>query len=204
MLDGGDTSGPKGRDSLLLAGDVGGTKVDLAVVSRERGARQPLAKRRYASSSYASLADMVRDFLREASMEVEAACLDVAGPVIGGEARLTNLPWEISEGSLAGALDLERVWLLNDLVATASAIPLLGRDEFDQVKDGQPMRGGTIAVLAPGTGLGEAFLTLEADGYRAHASEGGHAAFAPTDDLELELLRKLWQRFDHVSFERVA
>src|SRR5207237_4375793 len=94
--------------------------------------------------------------------------------------------------------------LLNDLVATASAIPLLGRDEFDQVKDGQPMRGGTIAVLAPGTGLGEAFHTLEADGYRAHASEGGHAAFAPTDDLELELLRKLWQRFDHVSFERVA
>src|SRR5438034_1236239 len=125
MLDGGDRSAPRGRERLLLAGDVGGTKVDLAVVSRERGARLPLAKRRYASTSHTSLAEMARAFLREASLEVEAACLDVAGPVIGGEAQLTNLPWEISEASLAATLELEKVWLLNDLVATASAIPLL-------------------------------------------------------------------------------
>jgi glucokinase len=201
MLDGG---GPGGQERLLLAGDVGGTKVDLAVVSVERGPRQPLAKRRYASTAHVGLAEMARAFLDEVSMEVEAACLDVAGPVIGGEAQLTNLPWEISEASLASALALKKVWLLNDLVATASAIPLLGPDEVQPVKDGQPMPGGTIGVLAPGTGLGEAFLTREADGYRAHASEGGHAAFAPTDELELELLRDLWQRFDHVSFERVA
>jgi glucokinase len=146
----------------------------------------------------------VRAFLREVAMAVDAACLDVAGPVIGGEARLTNLPWEISEASLAAALELDKVWLLNDLVATASAIPLLGPNELHLVKEGRPVSGGTIAVLAPGTGLGEAFLTQEADGYRAHASEGGHAAFAPTDELELDLLRDLWKRFDHVSFERVA
>jgi glucokinase len=204
MLDGDSPPVPEGRDRLLLAGDVGGTKVDLAVVSVEAGPRQPLAKRRYASTAYASLAEMARAFLGEVGMEVDAACLDVAGPVIGGQAQLTNLPWDMSEASLAAALDVDKVWLLNDLVATASAIPLLGPDELHPVKEGEPVPGGTIAVLAPGTGLGEAFLTQEADGYRAHASEGGHAAFAPTDELELELLRNLLQRFDHVSFERVA
>jgi len=193
-----------GNERLLLAGDVGGTKVDLAVVSTERGAREALATRRYASGDYVSLAEMVREFLREVALEVEAACVDVAGPVIRGEARLTNLPWEINEASLASALEVEKVWLLNDLVATANAIPLLRPEELHPVKDGQPVPGGTIAVLAPGTGLGEAFLTQEVGGYRAYASEGGHAAFAPTNDLELELLRELWDRFDHVSFERVA
>jgi glucokinase len=206
MLEGGGraASGSSGRERLLLAGDVGGTKVDLAVVSAERGPRTPLAKRRYASAPYASLAEMVRAFLGEVSLKVEAACLDVAGPVIDGEARLTNLPWEVSEASLRSALRVDRVWLLNDLVATASAIPLLRSDELHPVKEGHPVPGGTVAVLAPGTGLGEAFLTQEADGYRAHASEGGHAAFAPTSELELELLAELWRKFDHVSFERVA
>jgi glucokinase len=206
MLEGGAraTAGSSVKGRLLLAGDVGGTKVDLAVVSPEHGPRLPLAKRRYPSAAYVSLAEMVRAFLAEAALEVEAACLDVAGPVIGGEARLTNLPWEISEASLTAALGVQSVWLMNDLVATASAIPLLRADEVHPVREGQPVPGGTIAVLAPGTGLGEAFLTVEADRYRAHASEGGHAAFAPTNDLELELLHELWTRFDHVSFERVA
>jgi glucokinase len=206
MLDGDDSfpSGPGGRERLLLAGDVGGTKVDLAVVSPERGPRMPLAKRRYASGDYSSLAELARAFLAEASMEVEAACFDVAGPVIDGEARLTNLPWEISETSLRTALGVQRVWLLNDLVATASAIPLLRADELYPVKEGHAVPGGTVAVLAPGTGLGEAFLTQEVHGYRAHASEGGHAAFAPTSELEVELLNELWRKFDHVSFERVA
>ena len=206
MLDGGDGTRPGLDDHrrLLLAGDVGGTKVDLAVVDLELGPRRLLAKRRYPGAAYVSLAEMVRTFLGEVGLEVEAACLDVAGPVIGGEARLTNLPWEISEPSLAAALGVRRVWLVNDLVATANAIPLLGPDELHAVKEGQAVPGGTIAVIAPGTGLGEAFLTQEADGYRAYASEGGHAAFAPTNDLELDLLRELLERFDHVSFERVA
>ncbi len=194
-----DTEGP-----LLLAGDVGGTKTDLAVVSAARGPRQPLAKRRYPSAGYAGLEDMALSFLQDTGLRVQAACFDVAGPVLGGRARLTNLTWRLDEAALAAALRVQRAWLLNDLVATASAVPLLGPDELHLVKPGEAVPGSPIAVLAPGTGLGEAFLTAEGSGYRAHGSEGGHAAFAPTNDLELDLLRALWEQFEHVSFERVA
>lgn len=189
---------------LLLAGDVGGTKTDLAVVSAAAGPRQPLAKRRYPSADYAELAEMAREFLDEAGLRVRAASFDVAGPVLHGAAKLTNLTWRLDEASLAAALGVERVWLMNDLVAIASAIPLLNADELHQVKAGQAAEGGAIAVLAPGTGLGEAFLILSEDGYEPHPSEGGHCAFAPTAELEIELLRSLWQEFDHVSYERVA
>jgi glucokinase len=96
------------------------------------------------------------------------------------------------------------VWLLNDLVAIASAIPVLQPDELYHIKDGDAVPAGAIAVLAPGTGLGEAYMVAGESGYRAHASEGGHAAFAPTTELELDLLREMWKEFDHVSFERVA
>jgi glucokinase len=128
----------------------------------------------------------------------------VAGPVLEGHANLTNLTWQIDEVSLAKELGVERVWLINDLVAIASAIPVLKEDELYHIKEGNPVPGGAIAVLAPGTGLGEAYMVASESGYRAQASEGGHAAFAPTTELELDLLRELWKEFDHVSFERVA
>ncbi|HKF77139.1 MAG TPA: glucokinase [Candidatus Dormibacteraeota bacterium] len=196
---------------LLLAVDVGGTKTDLAVVSAAGGPRETLARRRYASASFPDLAEMARAFLADAGLRVRAMCVGVAGPVIDGRARLTNLDWRLDEGSLAAELGLDRVWLVNDLVATACAMPLLRPAEVRQVKEGQARPGDPIAVLAPGTGLGEAFLTWEGDpggsgstGYVPHASEGGHAAFAPSSELEAELLRTLWRHFDHVSVERVA
>lgn len=183
---------------------MGGTKTDLAVVSPARGARRPLAKRRYSSVAHVSLAEMARSFLDDVNMKVAAACFAVAGPVIQGEAELTNLAWHIDESSLAALLGVERAWLLNDLVAIASAIPLLPPDELYPIKEVESQPGGTVAVLAPGTGLGEAFLTRDRLGYTAHVSEGGHVAFAPSSELEVELLRTLWRRFDHVSVERVA
>jgi glucokinase len=189
---------------LLLAGDVGGTKTDLAVISTAAGPRQPVAKRRYPSVDYQGLAEMARAFLDETGLKVEAASFDVAGPVLGGAAQLTNLTWRLEESSLASELGIARVWLMNDLVAMASAIPLLQPDELHQVQEGEAAEDGTIAILAPGTGLGEAFLTATDTGYRAHASEGGHGAFAPTSQLELELLQELWNEYDHVSYERVA
>jgi glucokinase len=185
-------------------GDVGGTKTDLAVVSRHGGPRERLAQRRYPSREDARLEDMARDFLADAGLEVGAACFDVAGPVEGGSARLTNLPWSLREADLARSLGVRRAWLINDLVATAAAIPLLRPDELDVVQEGEPLPGSAIAVLAPGTGLGEAFLTYDGAGYRPQPSEGGHAAFAPSSELELDLLRHLWTRFEHVSVERVA
>src|SRR5438105_932533 len=143
--------GAKQEGDLLLAGDVGGTKTDLAVVSTAAGPRQPLTKRRYPSGDFPGLAEMSREFLAEAGVKVRAASFDVAGPVLHGAAQLTNLTWRLDEGSLASALGVERVWLMNDLVATASAIPLLQADELHQVKGGQAADGGAIAVLAPGT-----------------------------------------------------
>jgi glucokinase len=118
----------RAQDRLLLAADVGGTKTDLAVISVERGPRQPLAQRRFPSQDHESLESLAKAFLDEAGQEVQAACLDVAGPVIGGKARLTNLPWEVSEASMAAALGIGRVRLLNDLVAVASAVPVLAAE----------------------------------------------------------------------------
>lgn len=189
---------------LLLAGDVGGTKTDVALVSVAAGPRRPLVQRRYPSADYASLADLAGAFLADVGVQVDAVCFDVAGPVIDGRVQLTNLPWEIDETSLAAALRVPHARLLNDLAATASAVPLLESEELHKVKGGTAIPHAVVAVLAPGTGLGEAFLTPEGDDFRPQASEGGHAAFAPTSELEVELLRYLWQKFDHVSFERVA
>jgi len=194
----------RGSDALLLVGDVGGTKTDLAIVSAREGPRRPLAQKRYASQDYDGLEEVVRAFLAGVGLQVGAACFDVAGPVAGGRSELTNLPWRLREPDLARALGMRRVWLINDLVATAAAIPLLSPDQLVVVQAGEPLLGGAIAVLAPGTGLGEAFLTFDGARYRPQPSEGGHSAFAPASDLELELLRHLWQRFDHVSVERVA
>ena len=197
-------AGRAGRSHLLLAGDVGGTKTDLTVVSAVTGPREPLARCRYSSSAYPGLAEMALAFLAETGLQVDAACFDVAGPVMNGRTQLTNLDWDLDQATLAAALGVDHAWLLNDLVATASAIPLLRPAELHRVKKGAADPEGAIAVLAPGTGLGEAFLTVEDTGYRAHPSEGGHAAFAPTGDAQLELLRALREKFDHVSVERVA
>jgi glucokinase len=144
------------------------------------------------------------EFLASTGLRVDAACFDVAGPVVAGTAKLTNLPWHLVEDDLCDALGLHHVRLVNDLVATAAAVPLLRDDELDVVQHGEALSGGAIAVLAPGTGLGEAFLTFDGAGYRPQASEGGHSAFSPSSEIEVELLRYLWRSFEHVSAERVA
>lgn len=193
------------RDGLLLAGDIGGTKTDLVVVGGREGPRSRLAYRRYTSRDYERVEDIVRAFRSEfPDLDLQAACFDVAGPVVGGAAQLTNLPWRLVEADLAREFGMRHAWLVNDLVATAAAVPLLRPDEMDVVQAGEPLPGGAIAVLAPGTGLGEAFLTMDGDGYQPRASEGGHSAFSPSGEVEVELLRHLWRRFDHVSVERVA
>jgi glucokinase len=189
---------------MLLAGDLGGTKTDLAVFAPESGPRKPLAQARYPSSAYPSLEAIVQTFLAEHAFPITEACFDVAGPVTQGRAQITNLPWIIQERSLKDALRLEAVTLLNDLQAIACAVPLLEADDVHTVHTGTPHPGGTIAVIAPGTGLGEAFLTWDGTRYVAHASEGGHADFAPSNDHQDELLCFLRRRLGHVSVERVC
>ena len=189
---------------MLLAGDVGGTKTVLAVFSPETGLDAPRAEATFPSDDYDSLEAIVQDFLTGAGVPVDRACVGVAGPVVAGEATITNLPWRLSEPRLAAVLDLADVRLLNDLEAVAYAIPSLRPDDVLVLNAGQSVPTGNVAVIAPGTGLGQAFLTWDGTRYQAHASEGGHADFAPTTPVQDELLRHLRQRFEHVSYERVC
>jgi glucokinase len=190
--------------ALILAGDVGGTKTDLAIFSTEAGPRAPLTHAEFHSRSYPSLDAILRDFLAQLRLTVDRACIDVAGPMLDGTARVTNLPWTIDAASLRRELGLHEVELVNDLEATAWAVPLLGPDDVRTLNAGEPAVKGAIGVVAPGTGLGEAFLVWTGSGYKACASEGGHADFAPADDIQAELLQYLWRDCEHVSFERVC
>jgi glucokinase len=189
---------------LLLAGDIGGTKTALAVYSAERGLRNPLAEREFPSAKYPSLGAMVREFLTGTGLTVERASFAVAGPVIAGSSRVTNLSWRLGETDLARELELESVHLLNDLEAIGDAVAVLGPAELHPLNAGEPVAGAARAVIAPGTGLGEAFLVWDGARYRAHPSEGGHASFAPGNELEAGLLTYLMHRYDHVSVERVC
>jgi glucokinase len=193
-----------GRTGLLLAGDVGGTKTALGVYSPEQGSRSPLASCRFPSAKYPSLSVMVREFLSGSGLTVDGASFAVAGPVIRGSARVTNLSWDLSETELAGELDVPSVHLMNDLEAIGEAVPSLESSELIRLNAGESVAGGAIAVVAPGTGLGEAFLIYDGTRYRAFPSEGGHASFAPRDELEAGLLAYLKLKFDHVSVERVC
>ena len=189
---------------LLLAGDIGGTKTALGVFTHEAGPRAPLAQQVFASADYAGLSAIVREFLAAHPLPVTSACFDVAGPVVGGRAKVTNLPWVVDVGELARELALDPVYLLNDLEALAYAVPALEPDDVQTLNAGDPEPRGPIAVIAPGTGLGQAFLTWGTAGYRAHASEGGHVDFAPLDETQIGLLRYLMGRWDHVSYERLC
>jgi glucokinase len=189
---------------MLLAGDIGGTKTNLAVFSREAGLRRPLAEATFPSADYPSLEALASEFLAQIDLQVGQAHFGVAGPVVAGRATITNLPWVMDETRLKKTLDISSVRLLNDLDAIAHAVPQLEPSDLHTLHKGQPAPGGAIAVIAPGTGLGEAFLTWDGSRYRPHASEGGHADFAPTNPLEIELLCYLLERFEHVSYERVC
>jgi glucokinase len=189
---------------MLLAGDVGGTKTAVAVVASASGPRTFFARRRFRSADYQSLAAIVREFMSQLDAPVTHACFDVAGPVDDGRAHLTNLPWEVSAQALRDELNLEEAWVINDLAAVAHAIPLLQPDDLHTLTAGTPVDGGAMAIIAPGTGLGEAFLVWDGTAYRGYPSEGGHADFAPTTAIQADLLRYLLNRFDHVSNELVC
>src|SRR5213593_260830 len=189
---------------MLLAGDIGGTKTDLAVFSRETGPHSPLAQAEVHSADYPSLQALAAEFLNKVKMPVERACFDVAGPVIDGHVKITNLPWTMDEASLASDLNLKSVRLMNDLEAVARAVPVLRPNDVTTLNAGQPVSKGAIGVVAPGTGLGESFLTWDGSRYIAHSSEGGHASFAPSDERQIGLLAYMLKRFDHVSYEQVC
>jgi glucokinase len=196
------SAGPDG--TVYLAGDVGGTKTNLALFSEDGDIRHPLYEQTIPSGGYDTLEDLVEDFLKETELRPTRAAFGVAGPVVEGTAKITNLPWQMSEDRLAARLGLERVDLLNDLVASATSIPVLQSDDLHTLNEGEPIQTGPIAVVAPGTGLGEAYLVWHEDGYHAYPSEGGHADFAPLCEEQVDLLRYMQPRVGHVSYELVC
>lgn len=187
----------------ILAGDIGGTKTHLGIYEIDAGGPRTVATVTYPSQEVIGLEEMISDMLDRHEVPVAAACFGIACPVVGGACSPTNLSWSVSEESLRNRFGWQKVQLLNDLATTAIAAPRLEPAALTPLNTGQPQTNGNMAVVAPGTGLGQALLLATQKGYRPVASEGGHADFAPNDQAEVGLWRFLHQRFGHVSNERV-
>ncbi len=190
---------------LVLAGDVGATKTLLGIFREEERQLSLVRESRFATPQYPSLEAICAEFIAAGpKTEIGAACFGVPGPVIGGTATPSNIAWQISDKAMSSALGGIPVTLVNDLGATALGVIHLPETDSVVINHGASLMHGNIAVIAAGTGLGEAAL-LAGKGERYHliASEGGHASFAPVGDEQIELLRFLEREFGHVSWERV-
>lgn len=192
----------------LLAGDVGGTTTRLGLFEKKPGRPRPVAVREFPTLDFPDLPSMIAAFLRAESLTdvpIAAACFGVAGPVAGDVASLTNVRWRVDGGDVARAFTLSRVCLLNDLEAMAYAVPVLEESEIQVLQTGLAATGdaGNIAVIAAGTGLGEAFLHHVDGRYVAAASEAGHADFAARTEQEITLLRYLVHRYGRAQVEDV-
>jgi glucokinase len=190
--------------AMIVAGDVGGTKTALALMEIDGDTLRPVREAVFPSREHGSLEELLAAFLGAAPGSLAAACFGLPGAVLDGKVATTNLPWTVEEARLATALKVPRVKLLNDLEATAYGMLHLGPEELAPLNPkAGPRRHGHVAVVAAGTGLGEAMLCWDGRQYHPVASEGGHVDFAPRDDREIDLLRYLRQRYGHVSYERV-
>jgi glucokinase len=189
---------------MLLAGDIGGTKTLLGLFAP--GAPRPTPQRvaAFVTIEHESLPALIRRFLDSGpAATIEAACLGVAGPVKAQQAQLTHVPWAVVAADVAAEFALPSVTLLNDLEAMACAVPVLERSELAPIKPGRPVAGGNAALIAAGTGLGEALLHVVDGRPVAFASEGGHADYSPRTEDEVGLMRALTARYGRAEWEQV-
>jgi len=184
---------------MILAGDIGGTKTNLAVFS---ASGEEIRSAVYRSRDFSSLLPMVHDFL--ADEIITSACLGIAGPVLMNRVRTPNLAWEVDGDEVARQAGLPMLVLVNDLVATAEGIPALEPGELTDLNPGAEPASGNAALIAPGTGLGMAIIDRGGGAWRSFPSEGGHQNFAPTNGEQMRLLEFLQREFTHVSIERVV
>lgn len=188
---------------MILAGDIGGTKTLLALYEIVNDDIFLRTKEKFESRNFNSFEDILSKFAGSNS-HIDAAVLGVPGPVLNGEVKLTNLKWKLSETKISDEFNIGKVKLINDLGATAYSIPYLNEKELIQINKGSTKTAvERFAVLAPGTGLGEAFLICEGNEKMILSSEGGHTDFAPKNDLEIELLKYLLKKHKRVSYERI-
>ncbi len=188
---------------MILAGDIGGTKTNLALFAPREEELQQVRQSSFRSRDFNTLEEIVQRFLGDSPQHVEAACFGIAGPVREGQVRATNLPWLVDAEQLSQTLGIGQVTLLNDLEATAHGIAVLNPQGYCELNPNAIETNGNAAVIAAGTGLGEAGMFWDGQRHRPFACEGGHADFAPRNEREMELLRFLQKEFTHVSYERV-
>ena len=195
----------KSKDkTLVLAGDVGGTKTNLGLFVKGKKCPVPKVIETFSSQEAPDLEHIIRQFFEIHPVPVTHACFGIAGPVIKGKSKTTNLPWSISEDRIKKQFNFHHVKLINDLTATAMAIPLLNKDEFFPLNQAGSIKEQNLALIAPGTGLGKAMLIYQNGRFLPVPSEGGHADFAPNNEAEMKLWRYLHQHYGHVSIERVV
>lgn len=188
----------------LLAVDVGGTKVELALFDLHGRTFAPMQRAVVPCAGHAGIEEIIAAYLHGADTRPDVACLGVAGVIDAGEARITNLPWLISEEALAHEFSLAGVKLINDMTALCSALPDLAGADLLPLQEGRRRMGGTRAVIAPGTGLGEGYLIETETAFLPRGSEGGHTDFAPVTDEQMELLQWLRKRMQPVSVEMLC
>jgi glucokinase len=184
----------------IIAGDIGGTKTLLRCIEDDKVALE----QRFDSASYRSFDALLTEFFARCAKPVTAACFAVAGPVLENRAEVTNLKWVIEAGDLAKAFGIAEIALINDFFAIALGVPLLDSSDRLSLHEGNRRPREPIAILGAGTGLGEAVVVWSGDQWNVVPSEGGHADFAPQDELQTKLLLSLLERYGHVSWERVC
>ncbi len=192
----------------VLAGDIGGTTTRLCMAECTEGVCRPRRTQRFASAGYTGLAEILAEFLQQASVSsLDAVCLAIAGPVrstaAGESAKVTNLPWEIDGAVLARTFGFARIRLINDFEAIGYGLPMLGASDFVELQKADAAARGPRALIGAGTGLGQAIMVWQGDQYAVIPTEGGHADFGPVDELQLELSRYLLHRHGHASYELI-
>jgi len=189
---------------MILAGDIGGTNARLAYFQSQNGRFHSVAERVFPSREHSELGEIVKRFVDESGRHPQVACFGIAGPVRNGRVETSNLPWVIEQARLAEQIRVPTTLLINDLEAVAWGIGALSDADLVPLHQVTGLVAGNQAVIAPGTGLGEAGLFWDGNQHHVFACEGGHCDFAPQGELQIELLRFLHARFGHVSYERIV
>jgi glucokinase len=198
-------AGLPAKGIIVLAGDLGGTKTNLSFFRATDAGLEPLESKRYASDDYKSCIDVLKQFLTDTKQSaVDRICLGVAGPVLNGKVELTNIGWSLDTEEMKRELMVQKVAMINDLEATAYGLAALRPEDFISVHPGRLADNGNMAIIAPGTGLGEGGLYWSGEHHYPFPTEGGHTGFAPRTETDIALLKALQKKYGVVSYEKVV
>jgi glucokinase len=192
------------KKAIVLAGDIGGTKTNLGIFSK--GKERPVLEfmKTYDNGQASNLEDIITRFLKAHPTNIQSACFGMAGPVLNGRCKTTNLPWDVSESRIKGRFHWQHVCIINDLAATAMALRLMTSKELMPLNKARAVKGQNIALIAPGTGHGQALVVIEKDHDIPVSTEGGHVDFAPVNEEQIALWRYMRRKWGHVSVERIV